>query len=245
MVMKEKNDYLAGTPRLYVPDDVKESTTLSLDDKAAHYLKNVLRCPDGMGLRLFNGKHGEFLAAVRFDKKNVLLDVKEKLHEQPIAPHELHLVFPPIKKDRMDFMIEKAVELGATHFHPVLTRQTSVRDINAERVTKQIIEACEQCERLDIPVITALSGLDVFLKKWPDDIPLYAAIEREDAPHLAEIKPSSKSGFLIGPEGGFSQEEKTLLLSHEKIKPISLGQNILRAETAAILGLGLLSTLTD
>ena len=240
--MENRNKDLAGTPRLYVPGDVQENSTLSLDDKAAHYLKNVLRRADGANLRLFNGRQGEFLASIRYDRKNVLLDIKSKIHNQPTPSIEIHLVFPPIKKDRMDFMIEKAVELGATHFHPALTRQTSVRDINTERVHKQIIEACEQCERLDVPVISPLQTLEIILKNWPKDIPLYAALEREETSHLAQTNISSKSGFLIGPEGGFSDEEKTMLLSHERITPVSLGKNILRAETAAISGLSIIAS---
>lgn len=234
-------DYDTRSPRLFVENNLKENITLLLDDKQAHYLKNVLRRPDGSKLRVFNGKDGEYLANFTVkDKKTCVLNIEHQTRPQNTSSKEFHLVFSPIKKDRMDFMIEKSVELGVTHLHPILTRHTSVRDLNEDRVIKQIQEAAEQCERLDLPKIFPLKKLEDCLKDWPDGVPLCAAIERENARFVGKLESKNKIGLLIGPEGGFSNEEKNDLLEHSKIIPVHLGENILRAETAAIFGLSIL-----
>lgn len=234
---KETFDY--RLPRIVIDNDLSEGAELALNEDIAHYLKNVLRRPDESDLRVFNGRDGEFLGSVTTQgKKNHLLSVKEKIRPQPAATHEIHLVFALIKKDRQDFMIEKAVELGVTHFHPVLTQQTIIRDLNETRLIKQIREASEQCERLDIPQLAPLTKLDSL--NWPQDMPLYAGVERQDAPFLGSMTSGTKSGLLIGPEGGFSDQEKEFLLKKKGITPVSLGDTILRAETAAIFGLSIL-----
>lgn len=136
----------------------------------------------------------------------------------------------------MDWLIEKAVELGATDFHPVLTQNTETRKINEERMQKQIFEAAEQCERLEIPALHPLETLELFLQNWPENVPVLACLERFDAPPLSNgMSKHTDICLLIGPEGGFTSEEKEKI--SEKAVPVSLGETILRCETAAIKAL--------
>lgn len=184
-------------------------------------------------MRLFNGRDGEWLATLEsVDKKGVSIRIGTQLRNQPELPPETHLYFAPIKKARMDWVIEKAVELGATHLHPVLTQNTEVRAINEDRIRTQIIEAAEQCERMDAPELLPLRPLKEILRGTE----LLACIERMDAESLEEAIPEKGAvSFLIGPEGGFSEEEKNILSGTAGIKPVSLGPRILRSETAAVV----------
>lgn len=143
-------------------------------------------------------------------------------------------------------MVEKAVELGATHLHPVLTRHTEVRHINADRLLQQIIEAAEQCERLDVPCLTPLAPLDALLGAWPDDVPMLACLERRGGAALLDTSVSGGScAVLIGPEGGFTAEEAAGLERQRGIIPVSLGPRILRSETAALYALSVIQSRTQ
>ncbi|PZP55534.1 MAG: 16S rRNA (uracil(1498)-N(3))-methyltransferase [Micavibrio aeruginosavorus] len=236
---KEQFDY--RSPRIFVESGLAENSIISLDDDTTHYLKNVLRRPDGAPLRVFNGRDGEFMALFAPQSKKVyVLEVQNRIREQAQNLREIHLIFCPIKKDRQDFLIEKAVELGATHFHPVLTQQTVIRDLNETRIKKQIQEAAEQCERLDIPKLEPLVKLDQLLRSWNETIPLYAAVERSDTNPITSS--SSSCAILIGPEGGFSDDEKNTLLDHPKVTAVTLCERILRAETAALFSLSILAS---
>ena len=237
------HDYDFRLPRLFVQDALQQDTSLSLTQDQTHYLKTVMRRPDGAKLRVFNGRDGEWGGVITYEgKKAASLALETQIRPQGARTPLLHLLFAPIKKDRMDFMIEKAVELGACALHPVLTQYTVIRDINPERVTRQIIEAAEQSERLDLPVLHKLSALKDFARLWNPAIPVFAALERYDAPLLGKSgQIPSECGVLIGPEGGWSDEERDLLIKLPFIRPVSLGDQILRAETAALFGLSLLT----
>jgi 16S rRNA (uracil1498-N3)-methyltransferase len=223
-------------PRLYVQNALSEGHGLSLEGNHHHYLKNVMRTMEGDALRLFNGMDGEFIGRIeRTGKKSVELTIENCLRKQPALKRRLHLLFPPLKKERLDFLVEKSVELGATDFHPVLTKNTDVRKINEERIKAQIIEAAEQCERLDIPALHGLQNLPETLSGWNGNVPVLAALERFDAPPVKNISLTGDAAFLIGPAGGFTEEEKDSLSKNPAIRPVSLGENILRSETAAIM----------
>lgn len=212
-----------------------------MPEAQSHYLKNVLRRNEGDGVRLFNVNDGEWLASLRFQgKKAVSAELNEQTRPAVQEARELHLFFSPIKKERNDLLIEKAVELGVTHLHPILFQRTIVRDIKEERMMAQMIEAAEQCERLDIPQLLPLLDLKKAFSKWEEASPLFAAIERVNATPLIQEK-FPKSGFLIGPEGGITTDEIDYLKSKTFIRPVSLGSRILRAETAAFYGLSLLT----
>lgn len=232
-----KNDYIK-LPRLYVDQELQENGNLCFSKEQAHYLKNVIRKQPGDELRLFNGHDGEWLAALStISKKDAQANIREQIAEQTKTTPEIHLLFAPIRKARMDFLVEKAVELGVTHLHPVLTQNTENRQINEERIQTQIIEAAEQCERLDIPVLHGPQKIEGLTNDWKNNITIYACIERDDSPLLKNALSGAPYAFLIGPEGGFTIEEKDFLSTHEFIKPVSLGAQILRSETAAILAL--------
>ncbi len=229
------NNDLSKAPRLYVSADLRAGASVVLPEPQAHYLKNVMRAEAGDDVRLFNGRDGEWHGVIdTLDKKKAILALQSQIRPQPPARRAVHLLFAPIKKARMEWLIEKSVELGATDLHPVITNHTEVRDINAERTRAQIVEAAEQCERLDIPQLHDIISLRAKLGSWPQDIPVLIGLERADAPALKNALPATGPlAFLIGPEGGFSAEEREYPANLPFLKPVSLGPDILRAETAA------------
>lgn len=227
-------------PRLFVGGDLAEGQPLPLSIAQAHYLRNVLRREAGALLRVFNGRDGEYLAALkRTHKRGGEAICERMLAPQPNAPAPLHLIFAPVKKARLDVLIEKAVELGATHLHPVITRNTENRTLNMDRLNAQIVEAAEQCERLDLPVLSKPRPLTDWLPMWDASIPVAAALER--TPDALPLSTIPARAVLIGPEGGFTAEENALLQSTPFIRAASLGPRILRSETAALYALSLLS----
>lgn len=221
--------------RLYHPGDMKTGGEIMVDEKQAHYLKNVMRKSLGDTVRIFNGRDGEFIGGItNFNKKGALIELEKEIRKQPAAPAPLHLLFAPIKKDRMDFLIEKATELGVTDIHPVITHRTENRNLNEARLAAQVTEAAEQCERMTVPALHPSLPLKDKIYKWDKNIPLYWCAERREAPPLKDIKNPS-CGFLIGPEGGFDDSECAFLATQESIKSVSLGETVYRAETAALL----------
>jgi 16S rRNA (uracil1498-N3)-methyltransferase len=228
-------------PRLYLADPIQQGQVIALKQNQSHYLLNVLRMKDGAIVRIFNGHDGEWLATIHpQSKKHANLSPTEQIKPQISIEKRVHLLFAPIKKQRMDFLVEKSVELGVTDLHPILTQNTEVRKVNEDRINAQIIEAAEQCERLDLPTLHPLNTLDKKCATWDSNTPLLAAIERQESPHISTIKHDGDIGFLIGPEGGFTQEEAQAIVSISSITPVDLGARILRAETAALYGLSIL-----
>ncbi len=226
----------AKLPRIYVEAPLGDGLSVPLDADQAHYLKNVMRRNDGDPLRIFNGRDGEWRANLsNLSKKGGTLDLSYIIKPQPPLSRRVHLYFAPVKKTAMDWMIEKAVELGATDLHPVLTQNTEVRKLNDERLTKQVLEAAEQCERLFIPVLHPILPLE---RAFNPDIPVLACIERENTPDISRSVPKNGDiGILIGPEGGFTAEEKSFLREKAGVTAVSLGDSVLRAETAACYAL--------
>lgn len=226
---------ITKTPRLYVEPELEEGSIIHLEGAAHHYLKNVMRLAEGSTIRAFNGRNGEFCVRIeRVGKKSIEAIVQNRLRLQENPARRLHLVFAPLKKERMDILIEKAVELGATDLHPVVMQNSDVRKINRERVQAQIIEAAEQCERLDMPRLHDIKDMLPALAALAP-VPVCAAIERMDAPLLGPM--AGDAALLVGPAGGYSDTEKERLLKLPTLRPVSLGKAILRAETAAIAGL--------
>ncbi|HEY8963794.1 MAG TPA: RsmE family RNA methyltransferase [Alphaproteobacteria bacterium] len=230
-------------PRLFVTAPLSVGASLILEGPQAHYLKNVLRKSDGDQVRLFNGQDGEYVGTLNFGKRDATAALTERVRAQKPRSRRVHLLFAPLKKDRLDVLIEKAVELDATDLHPVITDRTEVRDMNETRVAAQIIEAAEQCERLDIPKLHPIGKLEKVIAAWPKAVPIFAGIERSDAPIInAGMVPINDAACLIGPVGGWSDFERDLLnAANGTVVPISLGDNVLRSETAAAV---LLSRLT-
>lgn len=220
-------------PRLYLKSPFRKNEKLELEKGQAHYLINVLRKSDGDVVRVFNSKDGEWLAHLEIiSKKSVVLCLQKQTRAQPEGGKAICLYFTPLQKSRMDFLIEKSVELGVTDLFPIITNRTEHRKINDERLEAQIAEASEQCERLDIPVLHPIQKLTDIRQ----DVRLYACIERdENAPHISSVDTSNAIGFLVGPPGGFDEGERDMMSANEKIESVSLGDNILRAETAAFV----------
>ncbi len=215
-----------------------------LPEAQAHHLRNVLRAKDGENVRAFNAVDGEWLATLRHDgKRGVKLEITTHLRAATVLP-DIWLVASPLKKDALDMMVEKASELGASRFIPVIADHTVVHRLNSERAQAQAMDAAEQCERFDIMAIDDLQPLAKLLENWPQERTLYVALERSAAlPFLKVLRnesPQDKMALLIGPEGGFSPAEREYLLALPFVTPVSRGETILRAETAAVTALSLL-----
>lgn len=221
------------TPRLFTPENLKSGETISLDKNQSHYLRTVLRKKTGEKIRVFNGKHGEYIASLQTDNKNAFLEIGDQIRPQPTAKKRTCLIFAPLKKKRMDTILEKCTELGITDYYPVITQRTEVRKINTNRIESQLTEASEQSERLDIPTLHKIQNLQTLINQWTSN-PILSCIERADLPDITIPKSQNDTAFLIGPVGGFTPEEMEFLQNHKNCKPVSLGAEILRAETAAI-----------
>lgn len=231
--------------RLYVEEALGSSLSVSFTEDQCHYLLNVLRYKEGDTVCLFNGRDGEWRATLQVvSKKRVAATCEEKLREQSHLP-SLWLAFSPLKKHRQDMLIEKTTEVGVTHLVPVTLRYTNMTSFNMDKVQAQVIEAAEQSERLSVPTIQPLRKLEALLKEWPKDRILYVALERlSDQRFLTDVlEPTKEAGFLIGPEGGFAPEEVALLKGCPFVHFFSLGSLILRAETAAVLSVGVCNQL--
>lgn len=231
-------------PRLYLNAPLGQNAQISLETAQAHYLRNVLRRDVGDMVRVFNGRDGEWLARIDdLGKKNGVLSAQEMLRAQPAQRRSLALYFAPIKKQRMDILIEKAVELGATDLYPVLTNRTENRKISIEKIMAQVIEAAEQCERMDVPRVHEARGLHAAIKGREGVI--YAAIERAQVQDLADCRMDGDVAFLIGPEGGFDSGEIEMISGASNVCAVSLGAHVLRAETAALACLSYAYLSTD
>lgn len=228
--------------RLYVPNAALQAgETHALSEEQHHYLRNVMRMEEGHQLRVFNGADGEWLASVQeINKKKAIISIVQQLREQNDG-QDVIILSPPVKKEVFDFMVQKACELGAGQLQPVITAHTSVHKINEERLQWIATEAAEQCERLTVMPVLPLSDLKSVLESWDKNKKLIFCIERSDAPAMIhsliaeEINPPL--GVLIGPEGGFSEEEVAYITGLEFVVPVSLGPNVLRTETAMISAL--------
>lgn len=230
------------TQRLHVPDDLAEGAGLLLKAEQAHYLANVIRLPVGGAVLVFNGRDGEWLAhRQEAGKREVRLVVERQTRGQTPASC-VEYAFAPLKHARLDYVVQKAVEMGVRRLSPVLTRFTQVSRLNLERMEANAIEAAEQCGILSLPAIDEPVALDKWLAALPEDRLLVFC--DEDAPVADPISalsqaPAGDPVVLIGPEGGFSPEERTLLRAHPRVLPLSIGPRILRADTAAVAALAL------
>jgi 16S rRNA (uracil1498-N3)-methyltransferase len=229
--------------RLFVADDLGAGPRLALPKAQAHYLRHVMRCPPGTEVALFNGRDGEWRAAVEgYGKAEAALSLHGRLRPQA-AEAGPWLLFAPLKRGPMELMLEKAVELGASRLMPVLTQRSVVGRLNAKRLQAIVVEAAEQCGRLTVPELAAPVALAELAAGWPAGRRLIFCDEAGDAPPLAEVAAAEAGGalaLLIGPEGGFDEAERAALRALPFVRPASLGPRILRAETAALAGLAVL-----
>ena len=222
----------ASTPRLYVDQELADGAVLTLDGGQANYLGNVMRLKAGDPVRLFDDVSGEWIAEVTdAAKRSMTLRLTTKLRTREDVP-DLWLLFAPIKKGPIDWLVEKATELGAARLQPVVTQRTIVDRLNLERLRANMIEAAEQCDRTAIPVLSEPAKLPALLKSWNAQRALLFADETGGAP-IADAASPGPAAILIGPEGGFTPEERALIRATPGATGISLGPRILRAETAA------------
>ncbi|HWT11742.1 MAG TPA: 16S rRNA (uracil(1498)-N(3))-methyltransferase [Allosphingosinicella sp.] len=229
---------LASSPRLYVEETLALGTMLTLEGPPANYLANVLRLKPGSQVKLFDDRTGEWLGElVAGGKKRATLAVTRHLRPREPVP-DLWLLFAPIKRGRIDWLVEKATELGAARLVPVVTRRTVVERLNLERLRAHCIEAAEQCERTALPELAEPARLEALLKAWPTDRRLYFADEEGGEPMHVAVRPGP-AAILIGPEGGFADAERESVRALAQASPVSLGPRILRADTAAIAALSL------
>ena len=220
-----------STPRLFVEQPLIDGGEVHVAGPQAHYLLNVMRMKEGAPVKLFDDQTGEYLAIVSSaGKRDLLLTVEGMLRPREAAP-DLWLCQALIKKDRLDWIAEKACELGIARFVPVVTQRCVVDKVKDDRLRSQMIEAAEQCERTALPEIAPLTKLEALLKNWPEDRALYFCDERGGDAFMPTTGPAA---ILIGPEGGFTDAENTMIRAHPAAKAVSLGPRILRADTAAI-----------
>jgi 16S rRNA (uracil1498-N3)-methyltransferase len=224
----------ASLPRLFVETPLAAGMALTLDGAPANYLGNVLRLGPGAQVKLFDDVTGEWRAEVaEAGKKRVTLAVTDHLRPREPVP-DLWLLFAPIKRGPIDWLVEKATELGAARLVPVLTQRTIVDRVNLERLRANTIEAAEQCERTALPALDPPEKLSRLLSTWPAERTLFFADETGGVPLAAAAEGAAKAAILIGPEGGFTAEERDRIRALPQAKAISLGPRILRAETAAV-----------
>ena len=236
--------------RLFLDFKIERTRKENLSKNQIHFLMNVLRMKPGEEISIFNSHSGEWIAKIiELSKKKGIIEpeMQIKLPKREIGPW---VAFAPVKKSRTDFIIEKATELGVERLIPVKTKHTEPRLLNANRLLLMAQEAAEQCGRLSIPDIFQMCSMDHFLESWPKGRHLFYCDETgqgtpiKDVIGRREINKNVPCGFFIGPEGGFSSMEISVMRKKEFAKGIDLGPRILRTETAAVAALSTWNALT-
>lgn len=232
--------------RLYVKDPLSSGAQVLLGREDSHYLLHIMRKGEGDEISLFNGRDGEW--AARIDggsKKSIGLEVFNQIKSQTKEP-DLWLAFAPIKRVRLDFIAQKATELGVSRLIPVRTERTVVTRVKGERLWANAKEAAEQCERLAVPEVGEMTSLKNLLEEWPKARKLLFCDEDKTGPLVSEAleavdgKPAKHPwGVLVGPEGGFSDGERQMIRAHPECVPASLGPRVLRADTSILSALSL------
>jgi 16S rRNA (uracil1498-N3)-methyltransferase len=231
------------SPRLFVDAPLAAGETVELERNQSNYLGNVLRLAAGDTILVFNGRDGEWQAQIAGRKRPDSLTITARARPQDRLP-DLAYVFAPLKHARLDYMVQKAVEMGVSSLQPVLTRFTQVSRVNSERMRANVIEAAEQCGILSLADVAEPIPLDRYLSQRKPQRLLVFCDEAADTVNPVQALQSGPAGsngidVLIGPEGGFAEEERALLLRQPLTLRLSLGPRILRADTAAVAALAL------
>jgi 16S rRNA (uracil1498-N3)-methyltransferase len=230
------------TQRLVLDADLKAGTEIALGRDQANYVRNVLRMPAGAPLLVFNGRDGEWRAELReVGRRDASVLVRSQARPQS-PPGALDYAFAPLKHARLDYMVQKAVEMGAANLTPVMTRHTQVSRVNLERMRANVIEAAEQCGVLSIPAVHEPQPFDRWIAAVAHERTLVFCDEDAETADPVEAlhrAPNAPVTLLIGPEGGFDESERRVLLARERVIRLSLGPRILRADTAAVAALAL------
>ncbi|MBD0413068.1 16S rRNA (uracil(1498)-N(3))-methyltransferase [Oryzicola mucosus] len=229
--------------RLFVPDPLSEGSGFEASPQQSHYLLHVLRLPDGAELLVFNGRDGEWRARIASrTKKAVRIEAVGLERPQPEAS-DLVYCFAPIKQGRLDYLVQKAVEMGAGSLQPVITQHTQVAKAGTERLRANVVEAAEQCGILALPDVAEPIKLDALLSGWDRTRRLIFCDEGAETNNpVATLQAidERKLALLVGPEGGFSEDERRMLHALPFVTAIPLGPRILRADTAAVAALAII-----
>ncbi len=227
--------------RIFVKGDLTPKNLVELDFQQIHYLRNVMRLNPGDTITVFNGRDGEYHATIQELTKNKgNVSISAQIRDQDKTP-DVWLLFAPLKRDCIDLIAEKATELGVSSLQPINTRYTITTRVNVDRLTANAIEAAEQCGRLTVPDVKDARALESVIYNWSPARTLYYLDISETAEPIADAfakaDKNTPSAFVVGPEGGFSEDERIMLAKCPFAKPISLGKRILRAETACFAAL--------
>src|SRR5882757_9433774 len=233
-------------PRLFVDSALAAGQTVALEPGQSNYLGNVLRLSAGGTILVFNGRDGEWQASILGRKRPDSLDIVAQTRPQDRLP-DLAYIFAPLKHARLDYMVQKAVEMGASSLQPVLTRSTQVARVNGERMRANVIEAAEQCGILSLATVAEPLTFDRYLgQREASRLLVFCDEAAEVADPLQALRSeqavSAGVDILIGPEGGFAEEERAILLRQTRILRLSLGPRVLRADTAGVAALALVQT---
>ena len=236
------------TPRLYVDAPLADAASVPLDSAQANYLGNVLRLGAGAAVLVFNGRDGEWRARLENSGKRRLFLAVTGLARGQTEPADLHYLFAPLKHARLDYMVQKAVEMGAGRLQPVMTRHAQVGRVNLDRMRANAIEAAEQCGILTLPEILEPAPFDrVLTSRDAARLLVFCDEDAEVRDPVAALTAKRKTGestpvdVLVGPEGGFADDERKALLALPNVLRLSLGPRILRADTAAVAALALVA----
>lgn len=233
-------DHDFKSPRLFVTPDLAEGVAVEANADQLNYLVNVLRLGAADTVLLFNGRDGEWRSRLQRESKKRLLLVPERCLRAQTAPGALHYLFAPLKSARLDYMVQKAVEMGAGVLQPVMMQHVQAPRLNLDRMRANAVEAAEQCGILTLPDCREMIRLPDLLAGFDPARRLVFCDERQDSASPIEVLRADRSrpvSLLIGPEGGFSADERALLIARDFVTPISLGPRILRADTAAVAAL--------
>jgi 16S rRNA (uracil1498-N3)-methyltransferase len=233
------------SPRLFVEDHLAVGARITASREQANYLLSVLRLREGGSLLLFNGRDGEWRAEiVEASRKSCGFSIHDRVRPQATLP-DLHDLFAPLKHARLDYMVQKAVEMGAGRLRPVITEFTQAARVNLDRMRANVIEAAEQCGVLAIPAVDKPQKLADLLATWDSKRRLIFCDESAEVANPGDVLRAIERGpaaLLIGPEGGFSPAERASLLARPYVTPLSLGPRILRADTAAVAAIALVQS---
>jgi|TARA_B000000609_G_scaffold79021_1_gene59583 16S rRNA (uracil1498-N3)-methyltransferase len=224
--------------RLFFKENLSDNLNSNLDKSQSHYISKVMRIKEGESFSLFNDS-GEWEAKINEIKKGIVNFIIVKKLKNSENNSEIWLAFTPIKLNYLNFMIQKATELGVTKFIPILSERTMVRDLNSERLNKVIIEASEQSNRIKLPKLEKLVKFKDFIKLYKDTDIVFGDLNSSN--DQIKINKDSPVCILIGPEGDFSENERKEILDLKNVKSLKINKNILRAETAAISIISIIS----
>ena len=245
MIAQSTTRYDYRSPRLYVAVPLAPGTVITLEKPQAHYLRNVLRLKGGDSILVFNGQDGEWRATLSdADRRGRELSVQERTRVQT-EPLDLHYLFAPLKHERLDYMVQKAVELGVSRLVPVITQHVQVTRVNLDRMRANVIEAAEQCGILHLAeVASPLTFAQMAANRDPERLLVFCdedADVKDPVIALAAHQASAirRLAVLVGPEGGFTEEERAAVLRLQNVVRLALGPRILRADTAVVAALTL------